>query len=106
MDWIIESKEDEDYIRFIAPSGYKFDFKTTNDILSTISTLADRNVEFNFTKYFERFEIDGEGNVLIIESDPWLNKGFAIGAYVCNTNDFAKVLIKYISKVISGNSAF
>ncbi len=97
MNWNIEAHEDEEYIRFIAPSGFKFDYKSINDVISTLSSLADRSTEFQFTKHFERFYIDQGGDIRVIQCDPWINEGFS-GKFITNCVELSKVLTIYLAE--------
>lgn len=99
--WLYRVVDDfESYIEFITPTGYAIQFENINDVLNTLVDLTQRDIEFGYTRHNEIFKLNSEGQLLVLHSDPWLNRIFILDDFVCNAVDFAKIIVKYLSEVV------
>lgn len=96
-NWTVSKNMDTREIAVTTASGYHFLFKDDLSVLALLLYLADRKFEFK-TLQDERLTVDEFGHVVVIQSDPWVNRGWKFGDVICEAWELATTIGEYISR--------
>lgn len=95
MAWTIN--EHEEYVAFISPEGFSFEFNNTTGIFATIVACIEQT-NIVYTRNNERIAVEQDSGLRLVDCDPWINNGFQRNQHVGFADELAKILIHFISE--------
>ena len=92
-EWVFSEANFE--ITAISPSGFKLVFKKPQDLIVFLAKLSQRVVRLTMPDA-SRLDIDGKGNVMMIDCDPWINPATNTGDVIGSAHEIAACIARYL----------
>jgi hypothetical protein len=95
--WLIEEftkYDDLDSVRFKMPSGFTLEVTGMARVFDLLYALVERGTFF--TSFDTRLFMDDNGEVRVLDTDPWINPDFREPKAICTNLQLSRAALRYL----------
>lgn len=92
--WAVVRNEDTREVVVTSPEGFVIRLLNDKAVLHLMSILSGREIEIKDLND-QRLRISENGELIVIQADPWINHGWKYGNVVCQSSELASGLREY-----------